>query len=689
MKPTLRGHLFLSLALAIALPVGLSVALANRAYTSGFLAQFERRTEVTLDTAARLLDARGAALFDGARLLSGNADLKAALRARDRFAAVRVLSNAGLEGDIESALLDTAGVALARVPESFARPFSLTPAESALAAEGRAGFDLDIAGSGPPRFVALCPVVDSGEALGRLALRRALDPATLRGVTDLAGGLLALSAGGAFVSSEPESFGHPPEGFPHPAPGRRQTRLVVSGGSHYVVTAEAMDRYAAPLTLYSAVNIDAAHASLRDTRFMILLAGGVGLLFALLLANLLAARVARPLESLATAATALATHGPASHVDLPETDVREVAALSGAFLAMRDNLRRSFDVIRATNLKLDERLREISLLNRMNALIAEHADPERTLPAVLELLARELGVEKCSVMVLTPRRELLVKETWPKFSAIDPTAPHVTLEWGVGVAGIAAAERRIINAPQGAADPRYRRAAGDPGRTANLLAVPLVSESETVGVLNLVNRRGGPFDAGDYDLVESIARTVSVALAKAILNEVAITDGLTGLYVKRHFHLRLEEEAKRARRYGHPIALALCDLDHFKVLNDTYGHQAGDAVLKGFAERLRACARLDTDLPARVGGEEFALLLPMNGPDGARVLAERLRAAVAERPFEVAGVALRLTVSVGIAAIPDHASNADELFRRADLALYASKHGGRDRVTVFTETLVK
>lgn len=687
-KRSLRAHLLLWLALAVILPVGLSVALANRAYTAGFLAQFERRTAVTLDTCLRLLNERGESLFEASRTLAASPDLKRALREADRFAAVRILSNAGLRGDVELALFDAAGEPLARVPESASRPFLLTPVERELYAQGRAGFDLEAAPGGL-RFVAGCPVLDAGAPAGRIALRRALDPHALREVTDLAGGILAVATSRGFVSSDPEALHAPPEGVAGLAPGRRLTRLHDAAGSRFVITAETLDRYADPLLVLSGVNIDAAHAALRQTRLMILAAGLVGLLFALLVSNLLAARVAVPLEALAEAATELAAQGPSrAGEELPASDVREVAALSGAFLAMRQNLKRSFDLIRATNLKLDGRLREISLLNRMNEIIAEHADHERMLPSVLELLARELRVEKCSVMVLSSRRELIVKETWPKYAAIDPAAPHITLEWGTGVAGIAVAERRIINAPSGAADPRYRKAAGDPGRSANLVSVPLVTERETVGVLNLVNRRDGPFDPSDHDLLETLARTVSVALAKVILNEVAITDGLTGLYVKRYFNARLDEEGKRAKRYAHPLALVLCDLDHFKALNDTYGHQAGDEVLKRFAERLRDRARLDTDIPARVGGEEFALLLPMNGPEGARTLAERVRASVADAPFEVAGVSLSMTVSIGIAAIPDHAATPEELVRRADLALYEAKRAGRNRVVVFSSGLL-
>ncbi len=170
-----------------------------------------------------------------------------------------------------------------------------------------------------------------------------------------------------------------------------------------------------------------------------------------------------------------------------------------------------------------------------------------------------------------------------------------------------------------------------------------------------------------------------IAAQKAVLAEVAISDPLTGLHNRRAFQARLAEEVERANRTGDPFALLLLDLDCFKALNDTFGHPAGDAVLRAVTAVLRQELRA-VDLPARIGGEEFAVLLPQTAGQGALDAAERLRAAVAAQPIAHQGAALPVTASVGVACYPDHAAGDQALVQAADRALYAAKRAGRDRV---------
>ncbi|MCA8920251.1 MAG: GGDEF domain-containing protein [Planctomycetes bacterium] len=158
--------------------------------------------------------------------------------------------------------------------------------------------------------------------------------------------------------------------------------------------------------------------------------------------------------------------------------------------------------------------------------------------------------------------------------------------------------------------------------------------------------------------------------------EVALRDGLTGLFDQATFKERLGREFERARRYGSPLSLLMLDLDRFKVLNDTHGHPAGDQVLARVGEILRAEARV-VDLAARYGGEEFALLLPETAREDALRLAERLRRLV-EREF---APGLGATVSVGLASFPGDGQQADDLIEAADQALYRSKQSGRNRIT--------
>ncbi|MDD5250256.1 MAG: diguanylate cyclase [Rhodocyclaceae bacterium] len=171
----------------------------------------------------------------------------------------------------------------------------------------------------------------------------------------------------------------------------------------------------------------------------------------------------------------------------------------------------------------------------------------------------------------------------------------------------------------------------------------------------------------------------------ATLEEMAVRDGLTGLYNRRYLDETLEREIARAKREGHSLALVMIDVDHFKRLNDTYGHQAGDQVLVAMGELLRADTRTE-DVACRYGGEEFLVLLPHMSLEAARDRAETWRAHFAGLTVQHGELALQTTISLGVAAYPNHGHSAEELTQSADLALYLAKHDGRNRVTVFEAT---
>lgn len=178
--------------------------------------------------------------------------------------------------------------------------------------------------------------------------------------------------------------------------------------------------------------------------------------------------------------------------------------------------------------------------------------------------------------------------------------------------------------------------------------------------------------------------TMAAQLEKdhAALEEMAIHDGLTGLYNHREFHRLLQAELERSQRYKHPLSLLMLDIDHFKRVNDTYGHQSGDQVLHILADQLRNGIR-KVDYAARYGGEEFIIVLPeMIAPD-ALLVAERLRQSIAAQPITIAQgqvIAITITITIGVAAFPDDADSKDKLIAAADKALYAAKAAGRNRV---------
>jgi diguanylate cyclase (GGDEF)-like protein len=167
------------------------------------------------------------------------------------------------------------------------------------------------------------------------------------------------------------------------------------------------------------------------------------------------------------------------------------------------------------------------------------------------------------------------------------------------------------------------------------------------------------------------------------LDRLASTDPLTGLFNRRLLFIRLEQELARMRRTGGDLCLAYLDIDHFKKINDTFGHLAGDMVLRQLAEIMNTLLR-KSDVLARMGGEEFLIMLPDTGQEGGRLIADRLRLKVQNSTFEFEGVQIPVTISLGVLHInPAISDPPDELVRRADEALYFSKHSGRNRVSVY------
>jgi diguanylate cyclase (GGDEF)-like protein/PAS domain S-box-containing protein len=221
-----------------------------------------------------------------------------------------------------------------------------------------------------------------------------------------------------------------------------------------------------------------------------------------------------------------------------------------------------------------------------------------------------------------------------------------------------------------------------------ILGIPLILRGEAMGVLSVQAEQPNAYKSSQIHLVETIAQQTSIAMDNAKMFEkmqqMAISDGLTNLYNRRYFNLILEKEVERAKRYNSSLSLVMMDIDHFKVVNDTFGHLAGDELLKAFSKICQEPLR-QTDTMFRYGGEEFVLLLPETKLDEASNVAERVRALVEETVFPTNKGEVRITVSAGVSEFGEQFSSQDEYIESADVALYAAKEAGRNCVRVYSK----
>ncbi|MGD9058529.1 MAG: diguanylate cyclase [Desulfobacterales bacterium] len=215
----------------------------------------------------------------------------------------------------------------------------------------------------------------------------------------------------------------------------------------------------------------------------------------------------------------------------------------------------------------------------------------------------------------------------------------------------------------------------------SIACIPMVVFNDVIGVINVTNKRHGKaFTDEDVEMLKAVADQAAVAINKAQLWDMAVTDSLTGLFVRRYFLVKLQEELHRAERYNNILSVVMADLDQFKNINDTYGHDAGDRALKAIGKFLQQNIR-DVDMVARYGGEEFVILIPEAANDAALILAERLRKQMSELKIKDLPP---ITISLGIATFPDDGSDINDLIKKADAAMYAAKRAGRNRVVKYS-----
>jgi diguanylate cyclase (GGDEF)-like protein len=317
-------------------------------------------------------------------------------------------------------------------------------------------------------------------------------------------------------------------------------------------------------------------------------------------------------------------------------------------------------------LALREANRRLHGLYTLAHIVSSSFEPKEVLSRSVDAMREHLGYRQ--VVVMLAQGDRLVPAAWAGYRE---RPPDLRL-------------KEVVSC-----DPT--RAAGNEFKAAQFVPTvegawkvtcPILVDERVVGALHVQTPRVRHLVREDLELVESIAVQLQVALRNAFryaeARELALRDGLTGLLNHAAFHERLQEEVARARRAHQSLALILSDLDDFKAINDTYGHLEGDRLLRAFADLVRRCTR-SSDIAARYGGEEFAVVLPGLGAEEAVRVAERIRTASRGCPLMWIGpVPVSITVSLGVAAYPEHGEDPVELLRQADEALYRAKRAGKD-----------
>jgi diguanylate cyclase (GGDEF)-like protein/PAS domain S-box-containing protein len=335
----------------------------------------------------------------------------------------------------------------------------------------------------------------------------------------------------------------------------------------------------------------------------------------------------------------------------------------------------------------NRRAEQLAALNRIGQAVTSDLELDQVLKTLSEQCQQVLPIDVFYVAMYDNQTGLIYHPLiydQGKYSTHNPR--DVSTMPGLG--GEVIQSRKTLYVPD-LLDPNTRvhpvtRPRGKPTRS--FVGVPLIIRDQVVGVLSMQNYQPDAYTPDQIRLLETIATQAAIAVENARLfeqmKELAITDSLSRLYNRHHFFDLAHSEIERARRYKRALAMIMMDIDHFKVINDTFGHTVGDQVLQALADQCRHTLRT-IDIVGRYGGEEFVIVMPETHLEDAQRVAERLRQAIAS--IEVAapkGIA-RITVSQGVAGLDDTHTTLEALLDCADQALYAAKQEGRNRVEVY------
>ncbi len=340
---------------------------------------------------------------------------------------------------------------------------------------------------------------------------------------------------------------------------------------------------------------------------------------------------------------------------------------------------------------LERRNEELASMIEIGKALTSSLDIRAILETIMRQVERLIKPKTWSLLLVDSLSGDLVFEI--AVSTVSEQLKGVRLARGKGIAGWVAEYGEPLLIPDVSKDDRFAVDFDQQlmFKTRSIVCVPMKIKDQVIGVIELINSfEELDFDESDILLIAAIADFAAIAIENARnftrINELVITDDLTGLYNSRQFGNLIESEVKRSGRYGEPFSLIFLDLDHFKGINDTYGHLVGSRMLGEFGMLVGKHVR-SSDMAARYGGDEFAIILPQTGKEQAVRMADNLLKAMKETRFvSDEDTPIALTASFGVATFPDDADSRAGLIKAADSAMYDAKAGGRAGVRGFIIT---